>query len=143
MLDTLNASTIGLSCALGVGGKSLLTEGEVFSLVGVLSGRGGRAVVINGVGTGRRGERRGSSGVWERDPAGDVDIWSAGDGFDLEGAVNVAEERMVVSCCFGVGVKVAGERVVRLSTFLAANGEPNAIGRRRLLFDIVEKFLGL
>lgn len=52
------------------------------------------------------------------------------------GAIKVAEERKVASGSFGEGVE---------ETFFSdlGNGDPKAIGRRRLLFEIVEKFLGL
>lgn len=61
MFETRIASTMGFNWARGVGGRSLLTDGEESS-VGLRTGRGERAVVINGVGFARRGERRGSSG---------------------------------------------------------------------------------
>ena len=60
MFETLNASAAGTSCALGVGGRSLLKNGvepglDSTSLL--------KAEVFRGDGLGRLGERIGKSGV--------------------------------------------------------------------------------
>ena len=60
MFETLNASAAGTSCALGVGGRSLLKNGvepglDSTSLL--------KAEVFRGDGLGRLGERMGKSGV--------------------------------------------------------------------------------
>ena len=95
-----------------------MTEGDPSSFVGLKTWSGESAVVINGVGFGRRGERRGSSGDCDREFIGvDVTIFRAGlAALDFDGALKMAEESVVVSECAGERIaKEEGAGVVSLA----------------------------
>lgn len=127
------AATIGLSCAGGVGGRSLSNLGVPSSLADF----GVNALAMSAIGEGLRGERRGSSGVCDRGVLVTEVMTCRFVAAFLEGGVNFLGDRVV---WLGPGAaggdpKVLADRVVILLEADGLTGAPKAIGRSKLFDD--------